>query len=165
MRILVLSDTHISGPVVKFPKELEDELEKCDYCLHAGDLITYAVYKELSAKIKTYAVAGNMDDTLASTNLPKKQIIELSGFKIGLIHGGGAPNFFEQYIDYHFEKDYQEINIFVFGHTHRPFDQEKKGKIYFNPGSTSDTVGSSEKTYGILEIKDKRIKRSIKKIG
>jgi len=38
-------------------------------------------------------------------------------------------------------------------------------KIYFNPGSPTDTIFAPYQSYGILEINGKEIKRSIVKIG
>ncbi len=165
MRILVLSDTHIPGPKVSLPDALIKELEISDLCFHAGDLISYALYQQLSKKIKTYAVAGNMDDELVSENLPKKQLIEINRLKFGLIHGGGTPATLIQYIDYQFRTDYNSIDIFIFGHSHQPTDLEKNGKIYFNPGSAGETLTSSIRTYGVLTVENNKITRSIKKIG
>ncbi len=165
MRILVLSDTHITDSNITMPEIISKELKRSDCCLHAGDLTIYPVYRELSKQIKTYAVAGNMDDELTQAKLPKKQIISLGGFEFGLIHGFGSPHRLDHYIDYQFQKNYGKIDIFIFGHSHQPSDKEKRKKIYFNPGSAGGTISPKGKTYGIVEIENKKIKRSIKKIG
>lgn len=165
MRILVISDTHITAPDENSFKEIEEEIEESDCCIHAGDFTTYPVYQKLSKKIKTYAVAGNMDDDQIADKLPKKDIFELNGFTFALIHGGGTPNNIEHYVTYQFHKKYDQIDLFIFGHSHQAVDHQINNKIYFNPGSIGDTITSSEKTYGIIEIKNKKIKRSIKKVG
>lgn len=165
MRIVVVSDTHISRPETSLPKKLENEIEKSDFCLHAGDLTIYPVYQKLAQKIKTYCVAGNMDQELVCQHLPEKEIINLKGFTIGLIHGRGAPGTIIEHINYQFRQDYSKINLFVFGHLHQPVNKEKNGKIYFNPGSIGDTIVSLNRTYGIIEIVNGKIKRSLKKIA
>lgn len=165
MRILVISDTHIIAPSENIFKEIDEEIKRSDCCIHAGDFITYPVYQKLSKKIKTYAVAGNMDEGQITDKLPKKEIFELSSFTFALTHGGGTPQNIEHYVKYQFHKDYDRIDIFIFGHSHQATNCEIGNKIYFNPGSISDTITSSKKTYGIIEIKNKKMKRSIKKIG
>ena len=57
------------------------------------------------------------------------------------------------------EKD--KIDLFVFGHSHIAVDQEINGKIYFNPGSPTDTIFTPKRSYGIIEINGKKITRRI----
>lgn len=165
MRILVLSDTHVSDPKAAIPEKIIAQINKCDCCLHAGDIETYSFYKKISQKIKTYAVAGNMDDELISLNLPQRQTIKIAGFNFGLIHGRGTPAALLPHIDYHFQADYDKIDLFVFGHSHSPVDIKRNGKIYFNPGSAGDWRFGLEPTCGIISIENNQIKRSIEKIG
>ena len=62
MRVLVLSDTHIPIAQEKLPPIIQKEAKSSDYCLHAGDFISYSVYKDLSSWTKTIGVCGNMDE-------------------------------------------------------------------------------------------------------
>ncbi len=165
MRILVISDTHITNAHQDFAKTINKEIEKSDYCIHAGDFTTYPVYKKLSKKIKTYAVAGNMDDQQITEKLPAKEIFELNNFTFALTHGKGTAQTLNQFIQYQFHQQYHKINIFIFGHSHQAVNCKIDHKIYFNPGSVGDTITTPERTYGIIEIKDGEIKRRIEKIG
>ncbi|UCG35608.1 MAG: metallophosphoesterase [Candidatus Omnitrophota bacterium] len=164
MRILVISDTHIPLTAETLPPLIEKEAKKSDCCLHAGDLISKEVLQKLSSLTKTYAVYGNMDDPELKRELPQKLIIPCEEVTIGLTHGRGSPANLIQIIQKEFAKEKKQIDIFVFGHTHSPIDREINGKIYFNPGSPTDTFFTPYRSYGILEIEGKSIKRRIIRI-
>ena len=165
MRILVISDTHISTINNNLDYKILEDIKSSDICLHAGDFIEYKVFEELSQLTKVYGVCGNMDDDQIKKFLPETQIIEAEGIKIALMHGRGSPTKIIHSIKSTFEKNYQDIKIFVFGHSHIPFDKIINGKIYFNPGSPTDKVFAPYNSYGILEIGNKTITRRLMKIG
>ncbi|UCC94949.1 MAG: metallophosphoesterase [Candidatus Omnitrophota bacterium] len=164
MRVLVLSDTHIPVAAQKLPKVIEEEAKRSQCCLHAGDFITYNVFQQLQGWAKVYAVYGNMDSIEVRQKLNEREVIHLEGITIGLIHGKGAPFRLMDFIRREFCTSEQEIDIFVFGHSHCPIDKEENGKIYFNPGSPTDRVFSPHRSYGILEIENKQIRRRLVKI-
>jgi len=164
MRILVISDTHIPVSSDRLPSEIENEAKKCDCCLHAGDFITLDTFNTLSSLTKVYGVHGNMDDAAVIEKLPIKQTIKLEDITIGLTHGHGTPNNLINCIKFEFSKEYSKIDIFVFGHSHQPMNKEIDGKIYFNPGSPTDQIFTPYRSYGILEINGKAIKREVVKI-
>ena len=164
MKILVLSDTHIPVAAKDLPEKVLKEAKKSDCCLHAGDFIEYPFYETLKGLIKTYAVYGNMDSQELKSKLPEKQLIELEGIKIGLIHGASHPANLLKYIEAEFMPQMDEIDIFVFGHSHCATDKEYGGKIYFNPGSPTDRAFAPYRSYGILEIEGASIKRMLVKI-
>lgn len=164
MRILVISDTHIPVAAKELPSIIMEEAKKSDLCFHAGDLISINVFQALSKITKTYAVRGNMDSFNLSEQLPEKQIIEIGDITVGLMHGRGSPAALLDYVNKEFEQNLKKINILIFGHTHYPCDKEFGGRIYFNPGSPTDIVFAPYKSYGILEIEGKDIKRRVVKI-
>lgn len=163
-RILVISDTHIPARTNKIPEVLKKEAQTCDCCLHSGDFTTQPVFEKINSWVKTYGVRGNMDNDIVAGELPEKQILKFEDITIGLIHGSGHPNNLIEYINKEFAREFDKIDIFVFGHSHNTLDKEIKGKIYFNPGSPTDTVFAPYRSYGILEINGKNIKRKIMKI-
>ncbi|MCK4519683.1 MAG: metallophosphoesterase [Candidatus Omnitrophica bacterium] len=165
MRILVISDTHIPTTKTKLPDIIAKEAKASDCCLHCGDFITYSVYKNLSQWTTIYGVYGNMDGKILIEKLPVKQILKFNGVTIGLTHGGGHPKNILTYVQKEFAKETKSIDIFVFGHSHIPLNKEINGKIYFNPGSPTDTMFTPYRSYGILEINGKGLKRRIVKIG
>jgi putative phosphoesterase len=165
MKVLVISDTHMPLAASSLPKVLVDEAKSSDCCLHCGDFVDYSVCETLSGLTKVYGVCGNMDDETVSKKLPQKQVIKLEEVTVGLIHGGGNPRNLISYINNAFSRKFAEIDIFVFGHSHKPEDLEIENKIYFNPGSVTDKVFAPYRSYGILEINGTKIKRRIVKIG
>ncbi len=165
MRVLVISDTHIPVTAAKLPPIIEKEAKMSDCCLHCGDFITYQTFEILSSWVKTYGVCGNMDGSVIKERLPEKQLVKLADVKIGLTHGRGHPNTLLNYVQREFPDNFDEIDMFVFGHSHQTLDREIEGKIYFNPGSPTDKMFAPYCSYGILEINGKEIKRRIVKIG
>lgn len=166
MRILVISDTHIPVTTPKFPDAIIEEAKKSDCCIHAGDFISLEALETLQSLVKTYAVSGNMDNADVRMKLTEKKVIELESVRIGLIHGRGSPtNLIDSYIKKEFLEDLKKLDMVIFGHTHYPLDKIIEEKIYFNPGSSTDTVFSPYRSYGILEIDGKTIKRRIIKLG
>ncbi|MFC1514343.1 metallophosphoesterase family protein [Candidatus Omnitrophota bacterium] len=158
MRIMVISDTHIPVAAEGLPPEVIAELKKSDMCLHAGDLIESRVMDEISRYTTFKGVQGNMDSKQVLKALPERLVIEVEGVTIGLTHGSGSPFDILSRVKKTFTED---IDIYVFGHTHTAYDKTHKGKIFFNPGSLTDKFFAKANSYGILEIKGTKISRKI----
>ena len=153
MKILVLSDTHIPQAAEELPSKIYDEVKSADLLLHAGDITSLIFLKNLQKLAKDVkAVYGNMDCPSLREILPKKEVIKVNGFSIGLIHGWGAPS---GLIDLA-EKEFQDKrpDIIIFGHSHQPLCLNKNGILFFNPGSPTDKVFSESNSYGIITIND-----------
>jgi putative phosphoesterase len=103
-----------------------------------------------------HAVAGNMDDHLASQSLPSREIIQAEGARIGLIHGWGAPVGLAGRV----AKEFDRVAAIVFGHSHRPHNAVKNGVLLFNPGSVSRGIMGSG-TAGILTVEGGRVSGEI----
>ena len=160
MKIIVISDTHISSPDEKLPEKILAEFAKSDMIIHAGDLVDLSVLEELNKLKKTTAVQGNMDSPSVRKKLPEKTIIEVNNFRIGLAHGGGSPSKIVDYLKNIFAHD--KVDAIIFGHTHKPFNEVRDGILFFNPGSLMDKVFCDFNSYGILEITDKITGRILK---
>ncbi|MHA1519841.1 MAG: metallophosphoesterase family protein [Promethearchaeota archaeon] len=153
LRIGVLSDTHISKitPNSAFKTVIDAFIrEKVDYVFHLGDFTSWNVYQELTETFgeeNVHAVRGNMDalDPHISEVLPESKIFTLSGKSILLIHGWGGPLNMINRITQKF--DLSQVDLVVFGHTHRHLITQKRGRWYFNPGKCQN--GGS---YGIIEL-------------
>jgi len=165
MRILVLSDSHIPLAAKDLPPAVWKELEECTLCLHAGDWVSGELLKKLSAATKLHGVSGNMDDFSIKKKLPTKEVLTVEGVTIGLTHGGGNPAHLLQYIQGVFGDEFTHIDVFVFGHSHNPINEKVDGKLYFNPGSTTDKIFAPYLSYGILEVTEGTVKGEIVKIG
>lgn len=155
MRIGVISDTHIPKMAKDIPKAVYNGFKNVDLILHAGDFVEADFLKKLKDFKKTIGVYGNLDSGEVTNILKAKEIIEVGGFRIGLIHGWGAPEGLTERIRMEFKDE--KIDCIVFGHSHSPFNETKNGILFFNPGSPTDKIFAPYNSYGSLEITDKII--------
>ena len=157
MRILVISDTHIPVAAQDLPQAVYDAVNGVDMILHAGDLIDVKFLDKLRSLKEVKAVRGNMDSQAVQMQLNPKEIITIGKFRIGLIHGYGAPSEIINTV----RREFDKIDCLVFGHSHAAINMKKDGVLYFNPGSPTDRIFASKNSYGILEITDKKIEGEI----
>jgi len=150
MKIGVLSDTHLSEPSSEFKKMIEFHFRDVEKIFHAGDFVDWSIPEYLSGVRELIAVCGNMDPPPVQKAFPYKRVIEIGGFRIGLIHGGGPPFGIESRIRVEFD----ELNAIVYGHTHTPANHLVKNIYFFNPGSPTRSFWHSA-TLGILTIGEK----------
>lgn len=160
MRIGVISDTHIPKMAKDIPKAVYNEFKNVDLILHAGDFVEADFLKKLKDFKKTIGVYGNLDSGEVTNILKAKEIIEVGGFRIGLIHGWGAPEGLTERIRMEFKDE--KIDCIVFGHSHSPFNETKNGILFFNPGSPTDKIFAPYNSYGSLEITDKIVGKIVK---
>jgi len=155
IRIGVLSDTHLSRPTDDFKTTIGRLFSKVDMVIHAGDMTSVLVYDYLS-NWDLRAVAGNMDDHDLRAVVPEKRIEEVSGRKIGIVHGRGSPLGLERVV----LGEFSGVDVIVFGHSHIPLNT-MRGRVHLcNPGSYR-----SSKTVGMLEVGDEIKFRLIEMIG
>jgi len=157
VKILVLSDTHIPRVSQDLPETIYAEAGKVDLILHAGDFVDIEVLESLKKLKKVCAVYGNMDSSELRRTLKNKEVIQVGKFRIGLIHGYGAPRELVETVN----TEFTNVDVIVYGHSHIPTNIVKDGILFFNPGSPTDTVFATSNTYGILEVTDKKIEGRI----
>lgn len=160
MRIGVLSDTHIPSRARRLPPTLVTVFDGTDLILHAGDLVDVRVLTDLRAIAPVEAVAGNMDPPEFHRRLGRKKILELGGFRIGLVHGdiGSDRSKTPSRSLAAFAGD--NVHCVVFGHSHQPYLEQVNGVLLFNPGSPTDRRREPYHTCGILTL-GKRIEAEI----
>ena len=163
MRVLVISDTHIPLRAKTLPRIIYDEIERADLIIHAGDFTSPDIYYELRALKPIKAVFGNMDDPKLLDILKEVETFELEGLKVGLFHGLGPPVGLEERVLQKLS-NYGTFDLIIYGHSHRASYKMKDGVHILNPGSPTDTVFASKRTYAILEIDGKDLDVQIKTI-
>src|SRR4030067_983433 len=146
MKIGVISDTHLGEPHSEFKKVIESHFRDVEKILHAGDFVDWSIVEYLSSLKELIAVCGNMDPPDIRKAFPHKRIIELGGFRIGLIHGGGAPFGIESRIREEFDEvayaansaeagsaakagpelQRPSVDVIVYGHNHKPANNKVK---------------------------------------
>lgn len=137
-KVLVISDTHGDKELIK---EVQQK-EKPDVTLHLGDFA-----RDLEGG---YAVKGNCD---AFSKEPLERILDIEGLKILMVHGHveGVKGSLEGLF---YKAKVKEVDIALFGHTHRPFGAEVEDIFIFNPGSLRFPAPEEVKSYLVLEIKE-----------
>jgi hypothetical protein len=148
MKIGVLSDTHVPAIVNTLPPVLFDIFQGVDLILHAGDITSMSVLDELRAIAPVEAVAGNMDDAEVHARLPRKKLLTLGGFTIGLIHGKYKIDVQREMI----RKEFGAVDLIVYGHSHTPYWGEQDGVLFLNPGSPTDKRYAPYNSVAVLDV-------------
>ena len=153
IRIGVISDTHIPGCGKHIPGIILDAFKQVDLIIHAGDIVSLGVIDELkSVCAKVVAVVGNMDQEEIKKKYPLKQVLEILGHRVGLMHGAGAALNLLQLLKDNFRDDH--CDLIIFGHSHKPMNERMDGVLFFNPGSATD-LSAAYNSYGIIELKER----------
>jgi putative phosphoesterase len=150
MRIGVISDTHLNEPTSEFRGVIETHFKGVDKVIHAGDFVEWKIVEYLSSQEELIAVCGNMDSSDIQKVFPKKRMIVIDGFKIGLTHGGGPPFGIESRV----REEFDDVDVIVYGHTHAPANHWVKNILFFNPGLPTRSF-IHQKTLGILHLGEK----------
>lgn len=146
----MISDTHVPDRCAHIPAVILEDFKHADMVIHAGDMVSLEAVEELrSACPRLVAVAGNMDCQAVVKKYPAKQVFEVLGHKIGLMHGCGAPVNLIPLLKDAFQADSPEV--IIFGHSHKPMNEVIDGILFFNPGSATDAAAECS-TYGIIDI-------------
>ena len=149
MRIGVLSDTHIHQVSRDFRDLLERRLSDVEVLFHVGDYTSPVLVEFLGSK-NFHGVCGNMDPLAIKAVLPEKKIVEIGGFRFGLIHGWGSPRGLEERV----LAQFNDVDVIVYGHSHRAMNEVVQGVLLFNPGTASGFSSSGVHSIGILECGD-----------
>ena len=144
MDILVLSDSH--GAVAPMVRAVE--LAKPDLILHLGDC--WRDGEQLHARfpdIPLEQVPGNCDFRPGE---PAERLLVLEGKRILLCHGHtyGVKT---SLLAAGFAAEERQLDLFLFGHTHRPLVDRRGRTLFLNPGS----IGRSPRpSYATVTIRD-----------
>lgn len=136
MKLGIISDTHVRT-IDEIPVTIRSALADVDLIIHAGDFTHKAVLDGLRTIGEVKAVRGNMDSTELKRILPERDVFEVNGRKIGLMHGSGAPLGIAERV----KKQFTEVDIIIFGHSHEPCNRDIQGVLLFNPGQARNSFG------------------------
>ncbi len=129
MKILIVSDTH------RDERNLADvlDLEAPNMLIHLGDSEGGEHRIEAMANCDCVMVQGNND---FFSYLPDERELRIGKYRVLLTHGHiySVTLGVEQLRAEARARDFQ---IAMFGHTHRPYYENKEGLILLNPGSIS----------------------------
>lgn len=117
-KIGVISDTH---DVLR--DDVREILKTCDAVIHAGDITTETVLEELRRMGSIYAVRGNNDRKL------RKTLNQILRFEIEDVH------FFMTHDRRNVSRRLDGVDVVIFGHSHKYFQEMVDGRLWLNPGS------------------------------
>ena len=146
MKIFVVSDTH------GHTKNLERVLEKVgdiDLFIHCGDLEGGEDYIRALVEVPCYMVAGNND---WFSDMQREMEISVDDYRIWITHGNnyGASMGPERLLE---EAAARNVDVVMYGHTHRPLIEYQDNIVIVNPGSLSYPRQNGRKpSYLIMEI-------------
>jgi uncharacterized protein len=158
MVIAVISDTHMPRGGRRLPEQCFERIEAADLLLHAGDLMTGDVLRELEAiGPPVAAVHGNMDTAELRRLLPAERVVEAGGARIAMVHDAGPR---PGRLDRMRRRFGDRADAVVFGHSHLPLhERAPDGFQIFNPGSPTErrrapthTMGMARAGNGALEF-------------
>lgn len=144
MLILVVSDSH--GNVENM--ERAAELVHPQLIVHLGDCWRDGEYLHSAfPDIPFSQVPGNCDYRPGE---PAERLLEEGGKRILMCHGH-TYHVKESLLCAGYAAEEQKLDLFLFGHTHRPLRDQRGQTIFFNPGSIGDY---RRPTYGVVRIAD-----------
>ena len=149
MRIGVLSDTHLHRVSDEFKHLVDHYLADTDAIFHVGDFTSPRVVAYLSNR-PFYGVWGNMDPLQIKIRLPEKCVVELGGYRFGLIHGWGSAEDLEERVS----DSFSNVDVIVYGHSHKAVSHVKGGVLLFNPGTACGYSAHGFHSVGILECEE-----------
>ena len=147
MKVLIVSDTHGRRGELEEIIELEKPFQ---FLIHCGDVEGDEEYIRQTAGCDCVFVKGNND---FFSDLSGSECFILEGFRVMVTHGhmyGVSLNtaMLEE------EARSRGVQIVMFGHTHRPYLEEKDGLILMNPGSVSyPRQPGRQPGYAVMEIR------------
>ncbi|CAG9619541.1 metallophosphoesterase family protein [Sutcliffiella rhizosphaerae] len=146
MKVLVVSDNHGEAEILKQLKARHKE--EVDHFIHCGDSeLTFSD----EAMNGYHGVRGNCD---LDTSYPETLTKELSGHKLFVTHGH-LHQIKSSLLPLKYAAEEAGANIACFGHSHIAGAEYMDNILFVNPGSISLPRMTTDKSYAIIELKDK----------
>ncbi|WP_100011506.1 metallophosphoesterase family protein [Lentibacillus sediminis] len=158
MKVTVIADTHMPKMAKELPARLVQELNTTDLIIHAGDWNSIDVLQCLAAYAPVKGVYGNVDSEEIIEQFPEREILHISGHKIGVVHGHGTGKTTEKRALDAFSEDV--VEMIIFGHSHIPMVKYVKKILLLNPGSPTDKRKLPYYSFAVLNI-DKEIQAEL----
>ncbi|HOO44900.1 MAG TPA: metallophosphoesterase [Deltaproteobacteria bacterium] len=157
-KIGVISDTHLRDSNRLMETIMENYFYDAALVIHAGDMVTLDVLDAFTSQgTEIVGVCGNMDFPDVQRTYPASRMITVEDLRIGITHGWGAPGGIRDRI----RKSFDDVDIIIYGHTHRSFAASESGVYFFNPGSPTDSRFTSVNSIGIIQINGKDMEGTI----
>jgi putative phosphoesterase len=144
----VISDTHgLLRP------EAVEALRGSDMIVHAGDVGSAEVLRELGKIAPVIAVRGNNDREPWAKDLPLNEAFEVGRASIYVLHDVNELDL---------DPRAAGFSVVIAGHSHQPRSEERGGVLFFNPGSAGPRRFRLPISLGHLVIEGSRVTGHLK---
>ena len=116
-----------------------------DHIVHAGDVGSPDVLRELAGLAPVTAVRGNTDTAAWAWDLPTEAWIELGGRRLLVAHDLGR-------LVRQVDVAALDISAVITGHSHRPSVEQRDGVLYLNPGAAGRRRFDVPKAVALVRI-------------
>lgn len=143
----IISDTH-----GLLREEVIDYLNTCDYIIHGGDINKEDTLNKLKEIAPIYVVRGNNDKGDWAEVLPNELYFNIGDVKFYMVHNKKDIS-----------SNLKNIDVIVFGHSHKYFCEKIEDVVWLNPGSCGKRRFDLPINLAIMTIENNSYK--IKKIN
>ncbi len=154
MKIGIVSDTHGDQRAIK---QVVAQAGPVDLWLHAGDHVRDARFLGELTGLPVHMAAGNCDPRDAG--LPD-QFLTCEGHRLMLTHGH-YYRVKEGLQELMWWGRQYEVDVIVFGHTHKPVICREEDLLIINPGSPALPRGDSFAAFALLELRPEEMSPAI----
>lgn len=161
-RIGIVSDTHLPRFGHALPRALERGLRRAgvERILHLGDMTDLLAVPLFEAIAPFDAVAGNNDGAAIRERFGRRKIVLVEDVRIGMVHGDGKRGTTKSRALDAFAAG--EVDVVLFGHSHRPMTGRERGVLVANPGSPTDKRLNPLYSYALLDIDGARARVALR---
>jgi putative phosphoesterase len=150
-RIGVISDTHgLLRP------EAIAAFQGVSLIIHAGDIGTPEVLRQLHAVAPVVAVRGNNDHDYWTRELPLTEVVEVGKVTLYVLHSVSELDL---------DPAASGFSAVISGHSHRPLKEKRHGVFFLNPGSAGPRRLKLPVSVAIISIMDQSIDAEIIGLG
>lgn len=142
-KIGVISDTH-----GLLRSEISEIFKDVDLIIHAGDVGQTQVLEDLKSIAPVVAVRGNVDKDDLAEKLAGWEIVEVGNKSIYVIHNIDMMDI---------EPKDADVDIVIFGHSHKAAEKNIEGVLYLNPGSAGPKRFHLPISAAIVQIEDNNV--------
>jgi putative phosphoesterase len=147
LNIGIISDTH----GLLRPEALA-ALHGSDYIIHAGDIGDAAILDKLREIAPVTAIRGNIDREPWARKFPTTGVLEVGDVSIYVLHNLAELDL---------KPEAAGFAAVIYGHSHVPKSETKKGVLYFNPGSAGPRRFKLPVSLGKLNVQDGKLRPEI----
>lgn len=130
-------------------------LRGAEHIIHAGDVGSPEILDQLREIAPVTAIRGNVDKQKWARKLPQTEVVELAGVSIYVIHDLSQLDL---------KPEAAGFRVVIYGHSHVPKMETRRGVLYFNPGSAGPRRFKLPITVGRLYIEGESVRGEIVRI-